>query len=338
MAKRKKKRDLNRFRLLAAAIVAVLFFVSILGYYLYKLGFSSGYEAADRKNAIVLQKIRDKERESLRKLLAQKQSQPSEILDLNVSQKVAREKNVTKPKPKPKPTIAKQHKTKPKKVVLTGKKPKLAIIIDDVAFGYQVRAIQNLRMPINISFFPANKRHPNTPRYAKRLRHYMIHLPMEAVHYPRPEPNTLLTTSSDAFLERVIAKIRRDFPRARFVNNHTGSKFTADYEAMLRLVPILQKYRFHFVDSRTTSDTKVKEALALYGEPYIHRDIFLDNKQDVDYIKKQLEKAVRIAKRRGFAIAIGHPHPATIKAIAQSQGILKEVRLIYLDELRFRSR
>ena len=336
MAKRKKKRDLNRFRLLAAAIVAVLFFISVLGYFLYKLGFSSGYDAANKKNAVVLEKIRAKEQEALRRLLAQKQTQPSEILDLSASQKLKHEKNVTKPKPKP--PIAKQHNKRPQKVVLTGKKPKLAIIIDDVAFGYQVRAIQNLRMPINISFFPANKRHPNTPRYAKRLRHYMIHLPMEAVHYPRPEPNTLLTTSSDAFLERIIAKIRRDFPRAHFINNHTGSKFTADYDAMLRLVPILQKYRFHFVDSRTTPDSKVKEALALYGEPYIHRDIFLDNKQDVEYIKKQLAKAIRIAKRKGFAIAIGHPHPTTLKALAESKGVLKQVHLIYLDELRFRSR
>ncbi len=336
MAKRKKKRDLNRFRLLAAAIVAVLFFISVLGYFLYKLGFSSGYDAANKKNAVVLEKIRAKEQEALRRLLAQKQTQPSEILDLNASQKLKHEKNVTKPKPKP--PIAKQHNKRPQKVVLTGKKPKLAIIIDDVAFGYQVRAIQNLHMPINISFFPANKRHPNTPRYAKRLRHYMIHLPMEAVHYPRPEPNTLLTTSSDAFLERIIAKIRRDFPRAHFINNHTGSKFTADYDAMLRLVPILQKYRFHFVDSRTTADSKVKEALALYGEPYIHRDIFLDNKQDVEYIKKQLAKAIRIAKRKGFAIAIGHPHPITLKALAESKGVLKQVHLIYLDELRFRSR
>ena len=214
----------------------------------------------------------------------------------------------------------------------------LAIIIDDVAYKNQVKSILQLGIPINISFFPPNWRHPDTPILAKDLDHYMIHLPLEALHYPKPEPNTITTTSSEEEIEKFIKKIRHDFPKARYVNNHTGSKFTADYRAMKRLLKILFKYNFAFVDSRTTAQTKVKEALAFYRKPYIHRNIFLDNKQNVSYIKKQLKKAVDIAKKEGLAIAIGHPHPATLKAIAQSQGILKEVRLIYLDELRFRSK
>ncbi len=338
MAKKKKsRRTSRRFPILFAAIVTLLVIIAALGYYLYTLGYSKGYEKAKISHHIDIAKIRKQERAKLEKIYEHK-SEPSEIIDLSTSQKIVTkqhaqqyaEQNRTKPKPKK----SYRHTT----IALHSKKPVLAIIIDDVAFGYQVRAIKRLGLPINVSFFPPNWRHPNTPRYAKTLRHYMIHLPMEAMHYAHPEANTLLTTSSDAFMERTIAKIRREFPRARYVNNHTGSKFTSNYDAMLRLIPILAKYHFRFVDSRTTPDSKVKEALAFYGLPYIHRDIFLDNKQNVAAIKKQLAKAIRIARRKGFAIAIGHPHPATLKALAESKGVLKQVHLIYLDELRFRSR
>ncbi len=221
----------------------------------------------------------------------------------------------------------------------TGKKevslerPKLAIIIDDVAFPYQMKQIKALPFKITPSLFPPTSRHPNTPKLAKTLRHYMIHLPMEALNYNHAESQTLTTKSSEAEMELRLRELRHWFPKAKFINNHTGSKFTADAESMALFYPLAKHYGFIFVDSRTTPKTVVAEIAKINSDPYIGRDIFLDNKPDIKYIQSQLKKAVRIAKAQGYAIAIGHPHVSTLKALAESKEILKGVDVVYMDEL-----
>ena len=66
---------------------------------------------------------------------------------------------------------------------------------------------------------------------------------------------------------------------------------------------------------------------------YIKRDVFLDNEDDVDYVKNQLLNAVNLAQKRGYAIAIGHPKKNTFKALEQSKDLLKGVELVYVSEI-----
>ena len=240
---------------------------------------------------------------------------PSEIQDYENST------NTTKPKRK---KITKLFKTK---------KPKLVIILDDVSFNYEVKEIKQIPFKITPSFFPPTKVHPNTPIYAKEFKDYMVHVPMQAVNYPHPEPNTMDIDWSYIQIKNRINYIHKIFPNAKFINNHTGSKFTADIRSMGKLFKILKKDNLGFVDSRTTCYSKAKNVEMIYNIPFYSRDIFLDNKQNVKYIQNQLKKAVKIAKKRGYAIAIGHPHPATIQALKQSQNILKNVDVITINEL-----
>ncbi|WP_456450664.1 divergent polysaccharide deacetylase family protein [Hydrogenimonas sp.] len=212
-------------------------------------------------------------------------------------------------------------------------RPKLAIIIDDVAYASQLRAIRALPWHITPSIFPPTPRHPDTPKIAAKLDHYMIHLPMEAMRYNNPEDDTLTTESSAAEIDLRVRRLRHWFPHARFINNHTGSRFTADMASMERFFPVAKRYGFVFVDSRTTPKTVVPELCKRYKLPYIARDIFLDNEPDTAYIQNQLKKAVRLAKAHGYAIAIGHPHGSTLKALAASKKILKGVDVVYIDEL-----
>ncbi len=212
-------------------------------------------------------------------------------------------------------------------------RPKLAIIIDDVAFPSQLKEIKNLPWKITPSIFPPTPRHPNTPKFAKSLRHYMIHLPMEALSYNHAEKETLTLESSESQIDLRLRKLRRWFPNAKFINNHTGSKFTADAESMAKFYPLAKRYGFTFIDSRTTPKTVVPEIAKLNEDPYVGRDIFLDNRPDIGYIRNQLKKAVRIAKAHGYAIAIGHPHTTTLKALAKSGDILRGVDVVYMDEL-----
>ncbi len=102
---------------------------------------------------------------------------------------------------------------------------------------------------------------------------------------------------------------------------------------MDKLFKALVKYDFVFMDSRTTGKTVGKRMAKKYNMPYIVRNVFLDNEQDFNYIQNQLKKAIKIAKKRGFAIAICHPYSITIKVLKESKHLLKDLELVYLNQL-----
>ena len=212
-------------------------------------------------------------------------------------------------------------------------KPKLAIIIDDVSFARDIREIKRLHIPLTMSFLPPNKIHPNSATLAAKEPYYMVHLPMEAMNFPSPEPLTLKVDSSQKEISDEIKTVKRLFPKVKYINNHTGSRFTSDERAMNRLIFALQREHIGFIDSRTTADTKVPIVMKNYGLKYISRDVFLDHDPSVSAIKKQIKRAVEIAKTHGSAIAIGHPHKETLQALAESSKVLQEVQLVRIDGL-----
>jgi len=212
-------------------------------------------------------------------------------------------------------------------------KPKLAIIIDDVTTSYQIKQIQSIGFKTTLSFMPPTPQHNNSAEIAQELPFYMIHLPMEAKYFKNEEKNTLHVDDSYEKIEKRVAQIRKWYPNAKFTNNHTGSKFTSNEEAMDKLFKALKKYDFIFVDSRTIGKSMGKKMAKKYNMPYISRNVFLDNEQNFEYIQSQLKKAISIAKKNGFAIAICHPHQATIDTLKRSKDLLKGVDLIYLKDL-----
>jgi polysaccharide deacetylase 2 family uncharacterized protein YibQ len=123
------------------------------------------------------------------------------------------------------------------------------------------------------------------------------------------------------------------YPNAKYINNHTGSKFTQNTKAMDILCKVLKQHNYIFVDSRTTAKTVTKIYANKHKLKYLSRNIFLDNKKDKTYIQNQLIKAVQIAKRKGFAIAIGHPHSITLKTLAKSKYLLKGLDIVLIDSL-----
>ncbi|NPA55563.1 MAG: divergent polysaccharide deacetylase family protein [Epsilonproteobacteria bacterium] len=218
--------------------------------------------------------------------------------------------------------------------ILVTNKPKLVIIMDDVSFKSEVNKIKALHINITPSFFPPSYLHPYTPKYAKEFKYYMVHFPMQATNPNfKEEVNTIHTNSNIHYISTQIANLKAQFPRAHFINNHTGSKFTASYDAMNRLYQVLQQYHILFVDSKTTSHSKARLLARKYHMVLFSRDVFLDNKPNIQYIRHQLKQAIRIAHKRGYAIAICHPHPKTFEALAKSKDLLRNVEVIYIDEL-----
>jgi len=233
-------------------------------------------------------------------------------------------------------------KTRSSKEVKTPKKssrskenrPLLVVIIDDISQPGQLRQIRKIPYPVTPSIFPPSSMSTRTPRMARGLKHYMVHLPLESSSARMNRfTKTLFTGDSYGRIDSRLRELRRLFPSARFLNNHTGSRFTSDSAAMKRLFKAMKKEGWIFLDSRTSGRSKGKQMARRYGQPYLHRDVFIDNVRTPSAILAQLKKAVRIAKRRGYAIAIGHPHPETFRALRSAGKILSGVRVVYLDEL-----
>ncbi len=257
------------------------------------------------------------------------QKNNSEVIDYeaNIKKEIKPEKKVVPP------TIEVNKTTKPKEITKNSTKPKLVIIIDDMAFDYEVKALKKLPYKITPSFFPPSNRHPNTPQLAKEFSHYMVHMPMEAMHYPHPEPETMNITSPYSFIKKRVDMVKNLFPKAKFINNHTGSKFTANQTAMEKLFKALKKDNLGFVDSKTTPYSKASAIDKKIEIPMFARNVFLDNKQNEKYIQNQLKEAIKLAKKYGYAIAIGHPHKTTLKALKDSKKLLSQVEVVYIDEL-----
>lgn len=216
----------------------------------------------------------------------------------------------------------------------TRRRPKLVIIIDDVSTRSQLNQIQATGLKLTPSIFPPSQRSTTSHTLAKGLEHYMVHLPMESVHTQyNVRTKTLMTTFSKEQVEARVKEIRALFPKARYVNNHTGSVYTDHYDAMRLLYGALRSEGFSFVDSRTIASTKVPQIADEFGDVYVARDVFIDNKQNIAYMHQKLQEAVNKAKERGYAIAIGHPHKITMKALLSAQNIFAEVELVYIDEL-----
>lgn len=215
-------------------------------------------------------------------------------------------------------------------------KPKLVIIIDDVVSKTQKDKILNIGYPITMAFLPPNGVQKESAIIAQNLPFHMIHFPMQASkNFKNIEIDTLNISDSYEKIEARVKKLRDLYPNTTYTNNHTGSVFTENYEAMDKLFRALKKYNFIFVDSKTTPNSVAKELSIKYQMPYIVRDTFLDNDRSFTAIQNQLKDAIRVAKKQGFAIAIGHPYEVTFQVLKESKHLLNDVEPIFLNKLPY---
>ncbi len=334
MAKRKKRKSKNSSKILVyiawtLAIIAAMMSLLVGGYY---FGYSDAKKQIKehKKEKQVKVKKRAKEhssnvnkrlkevltRESKKEILKNKQK-----IDITAAHEYADE-HLSKP---PKGAL--------RKVVKRVKRPKLAIIIDDMSTKYQVRDIKKIGITLTMSFFPPRTARPNSAKLASKEKFYMVHLPMEAFNFHAEEPLTLRVGDSQEKINERIKTIKKLFPRVRYINNHTGSKFTANEIAVNRLILALKKQNINFIDSRTTAKTKVPKVMKNFGLKYVARDVFLDHDMDKASIIYEIKRAIKIAKLHGTAIAIGHPHPNTIEALKESKYLFGDVDLVQVNQI-----
>ena len=269
-----------------------------------------------------------------------KEQVKTEILPTDIAPKIEKEKKEVKDEIKKSPsTYNDKDYISPKKdsyIFDNKSKPKIAIILDDVSTTAEKEKILNIGYKITMAFLPPTKGHPNSAKIALDLPFYMIHFPMQASSaFKGAEEFTLHVGDSYEKIEKRVAQLREWYPNAIYTNNHTGSVFTENEESMDRLLKALKKYNFIFVDSRTSAKSVAKKYALKYDMPYIVRNTFIDNDRSYGAIQSQLKKSIEIAKKTGYAIAIGHPHDITIKVLRESKHLLKDVEPIYVNQLPY---
>lgn len=328
----KKSTKGSTFKKSLFIVLGVFLMISLVAF-----GYFLGQNDMGSSQNPIVQTYKTSETESKKKLLEDlskvKKEKPQRQEERQIAVKPLIQEAEVKKRVKKEDTLEKK---KANRVMLAekGGKPRLAIIIDDVSTRSQLRKIQATGLKITPSIFPPSERSMTSHKLVKGLEHYMIHLPMESGSAQfNKQTKTLMTTFGQEQVEARVKELRVLFPSAHYVNNHTGSVYTDNYDAMKRLYSALRSKGFVFVDSRTIGSTKVPQITAEFGDAYVARDIFMDNQHNVPYIHKQLKKAVDKAKKRGYAIVIGHPHKMTIKALSSAESIFTDVELVYIDEL-----
>ena len=238
-------------------------------------------------------------------------------------------KQVPQPKPRPVPPVL------PPKG--PDDRPQVAIIIDDMGYDWKLaEKFLSLEAPFTYAILPHSPYRREIAN-AARLKGYdvMLHLPMEPNEYPEidPGPGALLSSMTPDERIAILKQNLESVPFISGVNNHMGSKMTANSEHMNQVLSILKKRGLFYIDSLTTHDSKSASSARLFQVPFARRDVFLDHDPAPAAIRKELERLIRAAELNGYAIGIGHPYETTYAVLAESLPMLNQrVHLIPASE------
>jgi hypothetical protein len=226
-------------------------------------------------------------------------------------------------------------------------KPKVAIIIDDIGNNIKiVKEIISLKIPITISVLP----HLRYSREAARIAHLnglevMLHLPLEPLNSTNHciENGEITSTMTPSQIKRILENNIKSIPYIKGVNNHKGSKITKNPYLMKLILNYLKENNLFFIDSLTSNNSvayRVAEELRLKSGI---RNVFLDRAEindkdkryDFRYTIKMINKLLKLAKKKGKAIGIGHPFEETLKGLKRSISLIEKsnVNLVYASKI-----
>jgi len=214
----------------------------------------------------------------------------------------------------------------------------LAIIVDDLGNDRSAAdAVIALPFQLTVSVLPHLPFSAEIAEEAhRRGDQVLLHLPMQAESAGIQSEQTELRVGMNTEQVRAaLARMLDTVPHVVGVNNHEGSRATSDPALMAALMPELRDRNLFFVDSRTAASTVAYDTAQRSGVAAASRKVFLDDAQTRVAILDQLKLAARDATRDGSAIAIGHPHPATIAALAEVVPSLEAqgIRFVFASDL-----
>ena len=209
-------------------------------------------------------------------------------------------------------------------VDIAGAPGRLAIIIDDCGYSAVVLdALARIDAPLTFSIIPYL---PDSKIAIYKAfignKQIMLHLPMEGLSHANSERSTILTSMSTARIQQITRSAIIATPGLVGINDHQGSKATADFRVMRAVISVIAHHDIYFVDSMTIPTTVGTKGAHEYGVASAENQLFLDNVNEVPYIEGQIRKAVERAHNKSI-IVIGHARPKTAQAIAN---MLEEIR------------
>jgi hypothetical protein len=215
---------------------------------------------------------------------------------------------------------------------------RVSIVIDDM--GQDVRLLDeviSLNMPVSVAVLPYQRYSSDISRKAGAAGlDVLLHLPMQAREKIAGLGQGALTGGMTA--QEIAYTSVADLatvPGAVGVNNHMGSGLTEEAAPMRALMRLLDDKGLFFLDSRTSSASVAYKTAQDEGVKAATRDVFLDDSNDPEDIERQFQRMVDIALRRGQAVAIGHPRPATLKVLRERLPGLEAqgIELVCISEL-----
>jgi len=227
---------------------------------------------------------------------------------------------------------------RPRPSTAQGSGPRLAIILDDLGYDRAAAdALLALPFPLTVSVLPHLPLSAEVAEEAyRRGDQVLLHMPMESeADGAKPQEIELRVGMNAQQVEGALTGMLETVPHAVGVNNHQGSRATSDPVLMAELMPALRQRGLFFIDSRTAASTVAYDTAERSGVRAASRKVFLDDTAAREAILAQLELAARDAARDGAAIAIGHPHPATIAALTEGVPHLEArgIRLVFVSDI-----
>ena len=242
------------------------------------------------------------------------------------------------------------HKNNSRKVITSGentyknipfnkinKKSKIAIVIDDLGIEYpQTKNFLESNIKLTYAIIP------DAP-IADEVYDYcidnnipiIIHIPMEP-RLKKVEDNGIFVKMRDDEINNRLDYFFGKYEDVIGANNHMGSRATQDKRVMNLVLSNIKNKNLIWLDSVTSSNIMTKRIAKNLKVKYLERDVFLDNEKDTQYIKKQMEYLISIARKRGFAIGIGHVVSENLLLVLREyykKEIELEIEFIFLDEL-----
>lgn len=230
--------------------------------------------------------------------------------------------------------------SKPKKVVKTAPlvKGKIAIVLDD--WGYNLsdlEIVDQIKYPFTAAVLPEAS---NTKKVAEGLhaRGYeiILHLPMEPEERNGLEKNTVTVSLTKPEILKILDRNLADVVYAQGISNHMGSRATQDTRTMSIIFAELKKRRLFFLDSYVTPKSICRDLARKMSLNSFRRDVFLDNIEEKEYIKRQIYILKNKARLKGFAIGIGHDRRVTLEVLKEVMPKLAKegYKFVFLSELK----
>ena len=192
-------------------------------------------------------------------------------------------------------------------------------MIDDLGRDEtEIEEIERFDVPITYSVLPYEEETGAVvAELTARGEEMLCHLPMEPEGVGDPGPGALLESMSEEELVDATDRALAAVPGAVGVNNHMGSVLSSDPRAMRPVLARLAKKHLFFLDSRTSAKSVGYRLAIELGVPAAERQVFLDDVEEPAAIRAQFARLLGLARKKGAAIAIGHPHPNTLAVLAE---------------------